>query len=102
MSAVTAMETAVTDVLPSDSDDTVYINPYAKGIRFNAIFISLVEVNSQRDNRKVREKVAKTIANKPSSNVVIIVKLNTVCIRNNIDIQLVCGLLNHSNFLLWC
>ena len=86
MPAVAAMEIAAAEVLPSDSNDTVYIDPYAKGIRFNATFISLVEVNSQRDNQEVREKVTKAIvANKPSSEVVITVKLNTVCIRNNTD-----------------
>ena len=85
MPAVAAVETAA-EVLPSDSNDTVYIDPYAKGIQFNATFISSVEVNSQRDNQEVREKVTKAIvANKPSSEVVITVKLNTVCIRNNID-----------------
>ena len=77
------METAVAEVLPSVSDDAVYIDPFSKGIQFNATFISSVEVNSQRDNQEVREKVIKAIAsNKPSSKVVIIVKLNTVCIRN--------------------
>lgn len=45
-----------------------------------------MEVKSQRDNEEVREKVTKAIvANKPSSEVVIIVRLNTICIRNVID-----------------
>ena len=79
MPAVAAMETVVTELSPSDSDDTVYINPYAKGIRFNAMFISSLEVNSQQDNQEVRQKVTKAIvANKQSSEVVIIVKLNIV------------------------
>lgn len=80
------METAVAEVLPSNSDNTVYVDPYIKGIQFNATFISSVEVNSQRDNHEVREKVTKAIAaNKPSSKVVIVVKLNTVSIRNTAD-----------------
>ena len=45
-----------------------------------------MEVKSERDNEEVREKVTKSIvANKPSSEVVIIVRLNTICIRNVID-----------------
>ena len=89
------METAVAEVLPSVSDDAVYVDPFTKGIQFSATLISSVEVNSQRDNQEVREKVTKAIAsNKPSSKVVIIVKLNTVCI--------VRGLFNHTNCLLWC
>lgn len=81
------MQTVAAEILPSHSDGAAYIDPYANGIRFDATFVSTVEVNSQRDNQEVREKVTKAIvaANNPSSKVVITVRLNTVCITNITD-----------------